>query len=67
MNNITFTKSLSLVAYNFIPRVDEAKLVVKRKGHVIKGETDEAIAAAHKERRLQVNAAKRNRRQLRAA
>ena len=64
---ISFTKRLSLVAYNYIPFVDESKLVVKRKGHIIKGETDDNIAAARKERAQARNAAKAARRARRAA
>jgi hypothetical protein len=54
-------------AFNYVPFVNEAALVVKRKGHVIKGETEAAIAAARRERQAQKNAAKRDRRSKRAA
>lgn len=54
-------------AFNYIPFVNEAALVVKRKGHVIKGETEAAIAAARNERQALKNAAKAQRRERRAA
>lgn len=50
------------IAFNYVPFVDPNKLVVKRKGKVIKGETEEAIAAARKERQAAKNAMKRARR-----
>jgi hypothetical protein len=52
-------------AFNYIPHVDVDALTVKRKGKVIKGETQAAIAAAEAERRAQRNAAKRARRAYR--
>lgn len=54
-------------SYNYIPFVNVASLTVKRKGKVIKRETQAAIAAAYAERRAQRNAAKRARKALRAA
>lgn len=56
-----------MVAFNYIPFVNEQALIVRRKGKVIKGETQAAIAAAHAERRAQKNAAKRARKAKRAA
>ena len=58
---------LTKVAFNYIPRVDVEALTVKRKGKVIKGETEAKVSAAQAERRLIVNAAKRERRARRAA
>ena len=52
-----------MIAFNYIPRVNTEALTVKRKGKVIKGETEAAIAAALKERNSMRNAAKRQRRE----
>ena len=65
MNKTPAQKHFPL-AFNHIPHVDVEALTVKRKGKVIKGETDEAIALATKERNAMKNAAKRQRRELRA-
>jgi hypothetical protein len=53
------------IAFNYIPFINIEALTVKRKGKVIKGETEAAIAAARKERQSMKNAAKRLRRQRR--
>lgn len=49
-------------AFNYIPFVDESALTVRRKGKVIKGETEQAISQARRERQAQKNAAKASRR-----
>ncbi len=57
---------MSNVAFNFVPRPNLESLVVRRKGKVIKGETQAAQAAAIKEFKSMKNAAKRLRRARRA-
>lgn len=54
---------MNSVAFNYIPRINVEALTVKRKGKIIKGETEAAIAAAKKERQSMKNAAKRMRRE----
>lgn len=54
-----------MIAFNHIPHVNTEALIVKRKGKVIKGETDAAIAAAKRERQSMKNAAKARRRAFR--
>lgn len=51
-----------MIAFNYIPRPNLESLVVKRKGKVIKGETERAQTEALKEFRAMKNAAKRIRR-----
>lgn len=55
------------IAFNFIPRPNLGSLIVKRKGKVIKGETEKLQTAAIKDFRSMKNAAKRRRRELRQA
>jgi hypothetical protein len=56
-----------MIAYHHVPFVNVEELTVRRKGKVIKGETEQNIAAALKERQAQKNALKRQRRANRAA
>lgn len=55
-----------MIAFNYIPRPDLSKLVVKRKGKIIKGETESLQRAAMKEFKSMRNAAKRLRQERRA-
>lgn len=55
------------VAFNYIPRPNLESIVIKRKGKVIKGETEQARTVALAEFRAQRNAAKRVRRRRRQA
>lgn len=56
-----------MIAFNYIQRPNLELLVVKRKGKVIKGETEQIRAAALKEYRAMKNAAKRIRKERRQA
>jgi hypothetical protein len=51
-----------MIAYNYIAPVVPEALTIKRKGRVIKGETEARIAQATKERNAMRNALKRERR-----
>lgn len=55
------------VAHNYIMPVKPEELTVKRKGKVIKGETEQAIAEATKFRNFMKNIEKRVRRERRAS
>lgn len=55
------------IAHNYLAPVNVEALTVKRKGRVIKGETEQAIAADTQARRGIKNALKAQRRSRRAA
>lgn len=56
-------QNLFPVAFNHVPAVDLESLVVKRKGKVIKGETEQRQAKAMEDRRKMKNALRRARQQ----